>query len=45
VENLVDNVDINRALVSIRENINISAKNSQGYYKLKQHNAWLDEEC
>jgi hypothetical protein len=30
-------VDINRAWGSIRDNINISAKQSLGYYELKKH--------
>jgi hypothetical protein len=27
------------------ENIKISAKDSLGHYKLKQHKQWFDEEC
>jgi hypothetical protein len=29
----------------IRENINISAKDSLGYYELEQHKPWFDEGC
>jgi hypothetical protein len=36
---LNDNVDINKAWVNIRENINISAKERKGY-ELKQHNPY-----
>jgi hypothetical protein len=45
LENLDDNVDINRAPENIRENIRISAKVSPSHYELKQHKPWLDEEC
>jgi hypothetical protein len=38
-------VDINRAWQTIRENIKISAKESLGYYELKKHKPWFDEEC
>jgi hypothetical protein len=38
-------VDINRALETIRVNINISAKGCLGYYELKKHKTWFDEEC
>jgi hypothetical protein len=31
-------VDINRAWETLRENINISTKESIGYYELKKHN-------
>jgi hypothetical protein len=30
---------------SIRENINIPAKESLGYYELKKHKPWFDEGC
>jgi hypothetical protein len=29
----------------IRENVKISAKESLGYYELKQHKSWFDEGC
>jgi hypothetical protein len=37
-------VDI-RAWEAIRVNIKISARESLGYYELKKHNPWMDEEC
>jgi hypothetical protein len=45
VENLDTEVDINRALETIRENIKISAKESLGYLELKKHKPWFDERC
>jgi hypothetical protein len=36
-------VGINRALKNIRENIQISAKESIGYYERKQHKPWFDK--
>jgi hypothetical protein len=38
-------VDINSAWETVRENIKISAKESQDYYELKKHKPWLDEGC
>jgi hypothetical protein len=38
-------VEINSALETIRENINISAKESLGYFELKKHKPWFDEGC
>jgi hypothetical protein len=38
-------VDINRAWETIRENTKISAKCSLGYYELKKHKPWFDEDC
>jgi hypothetical protein len=29
----------------MRENIKISAKESLGYFELKKHKPWFDEEC
>jgi hypothetical protein len=29
----------------VRENINISAKESVGYCELRKHKPWFDEEC
>ena len=43
--NLSDNKDINMARENIKENIKISAKESLGLHKLKQHTPWFDEEC
>jgi hypothetical protein len=45
LENLDAEVDINRAWEIIRENINISAKESPGHYELKKHKLWFDEGC
>jgi uncharacterized protein YaaR (DUF327 family) len=45
LENLDIEVDINIAWETIRENIQISAKESLGYYELKKHNLWFDERC
>jgi hypothetical protein len=36
-------VDINSAWETIRKDINISAKQSLGYYELKRYNPWFDE--
>jgi hypothetical protein len=38
-------MDNNRAWETIRENIKISAKESQGYYELKKHKPWFDKGC
>jgi hypothetical protein len=38
-------VEINSAWETIKENINISAKESLGYFELKKHKPWFDEEC
>jgi hypothetical protein len=45
LENLDDDVDVSRAWETIRENIKISVKASLGYYELKKHTPWFDEEC
>jgi hypothetical protein len=45
LENFGGNVDIIMALESIKENMKMLFKLSLGYYKLKQHKSWLDEEC
>jgi hypothetical protein len=43
---ILDNeVVINGAWKSIRENIKISAKESLGYYELKKHKPWFNEGC
>jgi hypothetical protein len=36
-------VEINTIWKTIRENINISVKESLGYYELKKHKPWYDE--
>jgi hypothetical protein len=45
LENLDDEMDINRAWETIRENIKNSAQASLGYYELKTHKPWFDEGC
>jgi hypothetical protein len=45
LENLHTKVDVNKAWETIRENINISVKESLGYYELKKTKPWLDEGC
>jgi hypothetical protein len=45
LENLDTEVDINRAWLTLRENINISATESLGYYKLKKHKPLFDKGC
>jgi ATP-dependent exoDNAse (exonuclease V) alpha subunit len=38
-------VEINSAWEMIRGNIKISAKESLGYFKLKNHKPWVDKGC
>jgi len=45
LENLSDSENINRAWENNKENIKISAKQSSGPCKLKQHKQWSDEDC
>jgi hypothetical protein len=45
LEDLDTEVEINTNFKTIRENIKISAKESLGYYELKQHKQWFDEGC
>jgi hypothetical protein len=45
LENLDADVGINRAWETIKENIQISAKESLGYYELKEHTTWFEEGC
>jgi hypothetical protein len=45
LEILDTEANINRAWETVRENIKISAKESLGYYELKKHKPWFDEEC
>jgi hypothetical protein len=45
LENLDYKVDINRARKNIRQNIDVSTKDSLGHYDLKQHKPWSDTEC
>jgi hypothetical protein len=43
LEDLDTQVDINGVWEIIRENINISAKESQGYNEQKKHKPWFEE--
>jgi 50S ribosomal subunit-associated GTPase HflX len=45
LEDLDTEVEINSAWETIRENINISAKENLGYFELKKHKPWFDEGC
>jgi hypothetical protein len=45
LEDLDTQVEINSAWEIIRENIKISAKESQGYFELKKHKLWFDKGC
>jgi hypothetical protein len=45
VENLNNDVDINRARETIRENIKISVKENTSYYESRPRMPWFDEEC
>jgi hypothetical protein len=45
LENSDAEVDINKALETMREDIKISAKESLSYYELKKHKPWLDKGC
>jgi hypothetical protein len=45
LEILDDNVEINRDLESIRENIETSAKENLSHYELKLHKLVLDKLC
>jgi hypothetical protein len=45
LESLDAEVEINSAWETIRENIDISAKESLGYYESRKHKPWFDEGC
>jgi hypothetical protein len=45
LSNLDAEVDINRPWETIRENINISAKERLRYYELKKHKPCFNEGC
>jgi CTP-dependent riboflavin kinase len=45
LKNLDTEVDVNKAWETIRENIEISAKESLGYDELKRNKAFFDEGC
>jgi hypothetical protein len=40
-----DDVDMTSVWESTRENIKASARERLGYYELKKHKPWFDEEC
>jgi hypothetical protein len=43
LENVDEDVGINRAWETVGENIKISAEESLGYHKLKKHKPWFHE--
>jgi hypothetical protein len=45
LENLNAEMDISGDWETIRQNMKISAKESLGYYEMKKHKPWFDEEC
>jgi hypothetical protein len=45
LENLDNEVDVNKAWETIGENINISAKESLGYYEVKKNKPRFDKGC
>jgi hypothetical protein len=45
LEDLDAEVEINSTWETIRENINISAKESLGYFEFKKHKPWFDKGC
>jgi lipoate-protein ligase A len=45
LEDLDAKVEINTVWETIRENIKMSAKESLGYYELKQHKPWFGKGC
>jgi hypothetical protein len=45
LENSDDEVDIKRAWETMRENTNISTKESIGFYELKKHKPWFNKGC
>jgi hypothetical protein len=45
LEDLDAEVGINNACETIRDNINISAKESLDYYELRKREPWFDEGC
>jgi hypothetical protein len=45
LEDLDEEVEINSDWETIRENVNISAKDSIGYFELKKHKLWFGEGC
>jgi hypothetical protein len=45
LEDLDSGVEIDSAWETIRKNINISAKESLGYFELRKHKPWFNEGC
>jgi hypothetical protein len=45
LDDLDTEVEINSDWETIRDNINISVKESLGYFELKKHKPWFDEGC
>jgi hypothetical protein len=45
LEDLDTEVEIDSGWETIRENVNISAEESLGYFELKKHKPWFDKEC
>jgi hypothetical protein len=45
LENLDAEVGISRAWETVRQNVNISAKESLSYYELKKHMQWFKKGC
>jgi hypothetical protein len=45
LKDLDTEVEINIDWEMIRENVKISVKESIGYFELKKHKQWFDEEC
>jgi phosphotransferase system IIB component len=43
LKNVDDYVHITRLWQSVKDNSNISAKESLGYYELKEHKPWFEE--
>jgi hypothetical protein len=44
LENLDDEMNINRASETIKKYIEISAKEGLGYYELKKHKPWFEKD-
>ena len=45
LENLNNDEDVNRTWENIKENIQISVKESLGLHEFKQNKPWFDDEC
>jgi hypothetical protein len=44
-EKLDESLDINSASENVTENIKTSAKDNQGYHRLKHNKPWFDNDC